>query len=84
MEKVTEAAMEYIRRRNRQTHPSGRWDRGGRWYASDSERCDCCRHIRTPSRAYPYSEMAHCRTAEHVANLYGVNPDDVRRAARAI
>lgn len=81
---VTEAAEEYIRRRDRLTNPSGSFDRGGRFYLADDERCECCIGIRTPSRAYPYSEMVHARTAVHVASLFGVEPKAVRREARRI
>lgn len=81
--KVKEAAEEYIKRQDRRSHPSGSCDKGGRWYPDESERCECCESIREPSRAYPWSLMIHCRTARHVANLYGVDKADVRRAARA-
>ena len=42
----------------RQIHPSGKFDNGGRWYATNSDLISC----RTPSRAWPYSEMRACRT----------------------
>ena len=79
---VEVAAAAYIARRDRAVNPDGRFDRRGRWTASASERQTCCLYIRTPSAAYPYSEMTHCRTAEHVARLHGVDATDVRRAAR--
>lgn len=80
--KVIEAAKELIDRKNRNRHPAGKTDNGGRWYPDDSERCECCAHIRTPSRAFPWSFMTHCRTSEHVANLYGVSVTDLRKCAR--
>ena len=81
---ILKAAQEYLNRRDRVTHPDGEFDKAGRWYPSGSEECDCCSSIRVPSRAYPYSYMVHCRTAAHVANLFGVDVRDVRRAARQI
>lgn len=83
-EKIRKAAEEYISRRDRMSHPSGRQDNGGRWYPSDDERCSCCNSVRSPSRSWPWSYMTHCRTINHVANLYGVPVADVRRAVREI
>lgn len=81
---VINAATEYIKRQNRTSHPDGDFDNGGRWYPSDRETCSCCRKVRSPSRAWPYSYMTHCRTAGHVANLYGVSARDVKRAAKQL
>lgn len=81
---ITVAATQYLARRDRTQHPDGRFDRKGRWYAADAERRACCNGIRTPSAAYPYNQMLHCRTAEHVASLHGVSASDVRRAARQL
>lgn len=76
------AVDEYQRRRDRQSHPSGKFDSGGRWYPSNEERRGCCSNIRSPSRAYPYSLMLHCRTIEHVAALYGIGARELRAAVR--
>ena len=78
------AAKTYLARHDRVEHPAGGFDRAGRWVPSAIERQDCCECIRTPSRAYPYSLMLHCRSAEHVANLFGVTPRELRRAARYV
>ena len=78
------AAREYLALKNRQIHPDGKFDSAGRWYPSDAETLPCCGGHRSPSRAYPYSYMTHCRTAEHVAHRYNVPAADVRRAARQI
>ncbi len=59
----------YESRKDRETHPDGYFDRGGRWYPNESEECECCKNIRTPSRAYPYSLMTHCRSKKHINNL---------------
>ena len=81
---VETAAREYIARQSRDTHPDGTFDRAGRWYPSESEWCNCCTGIRSPSRAYPYSLMTHCRSAGHVAALYGVDARDLRRAIKYV
>jgi hypothetical protein len=66
----TDAAQyEYTLRRDRLTNPSGRFDHAGRWYPSVAERCACCASVRSPSHAYPYSLMTHCRTLKHVKQL---------------
>lgn len=65
-QKITEL---YSRRQSRLEHPDGRTDNAGRWYPSDDEKCDCCDHVRSPSRAYPWSYMLHCRTRKHVQSL---------------
>jgi hypothetical protein len=72
----------YTDRKNRTTHPDGSTDNGGRWYPDASERQDCCAHVRSPSRSYPWSLMLHCRTAGHIAALYGVDETALRRAVR--
>ena len=65
-----EKAMEiFHRRKARLEHHEGTFDKAGRWYPSDDEEQDCCRSIRRPSRAWPYSLMTHCRTLQHVINL---------------
>ncbi len=83
-EKVLSAAKEYIARKNRKTHPAGYFDDGGRWFPLDAEECDCCAYIRTPSRAYPYSLISHCRSSQHVASLFKVDELELKRAARKI
>ena len=80
MSKVQEAVTEYLKLENREIHPEGTFDKGGRFYLAESEKCDCCRGIRSPSRAYPYSEMVHARTLKHVANKFGVDEKDCRKA----
>ncbi|WP_461365286.1 hypothetical protein [Candidatus Darwinibacter acetoxidans] len=82
-EPVILAAYEYIQRQRRASHPDGTFDRAKRWYPSPEEERPCCASIRRPSGSYPYSLMTHCRTAGHVAALYGVDAREVRRALRA-
>ena len=69
---VAEANNCYLRRKNRTEHPDGVFDKRGAWYPSIEERRECCGQIRSPSRAYPYSLMLHCRTAVHIAKLYSI------------
>ena len=80
--KIQEAITEYLKLKNRKTHPEGTFDSGGRFYLAESEKQDCCRGIRSPSRAYPYSEMKHARTLKHVANKFGVDESECRKALR--
>ena len=80
--KVQEAITEYLKLKNRKTHPEGTFDSGGRFYLAESEKHDCCRGIRSSSRAYPYSEMVHARTLKHVAHKYDVDEKDCRKALR--
>ncbi|HSH85384.1 MAG TPA: hypothetical protein VK979_09555 [Guyparkeria sp.] len=83
-DQITKAAQEYLDRRDRRTHPDGTFDNAKRWYPSSTERCDCCNSIRSPSRAWPMSYMKHCRSAAHVASLYGVEARDLKRRAREL
>ena len=69
---VRHAATAYVKRRERSEHPAGHFDHRGRWYPAEGETCECCKSIRRPSAAYPFSLMLHCRTIVHVATLFGV------------
>lgn len=73
----------FIARRERALNPSGTFDKGGRWWPEGDEHRSCC-NVRAPSRAYPYSLMVHCRTAEHVAQLCGQDAAAIRKAARKV
>lgn len=48
--------------KNREINPSGKFDKAGRFYATNGDLID----VRTPSRAFPYSEMQACRTKKYV------------------
>lgn len=74
MTRLDRAYKLYRERQARMVHPDGKFDQQKRWYPADAETQDCCRAIRSPSRAYPYSYLVHCRTAEHVARLCEVEP----------
>jgi hypothetical protein len=73
------AAAQFIRRQNRTEHPAGKFDKAGRFELANEERRTCCAGIRTPSRAYPYSEMIHGRSAQHVAHLHHISRGDIIR-----
>lgn len=68
----------YEKRQARLAHPSGRADKQGRWWPSDTEQQICC-SVRSPSRSYPWSLMLHCRTLRHVARLTNVPEARLRR-----
>lgn len=77
---VKDAANEYRARQNRDSHPSGIFDRASRWYPDSCEEQSCCKGVRDPSRRFPLSLNKHCRSIEHVANLYGVSETELRKA----
>jgi len=76
---VIAAAETYLARQDRAEHPDGYFDKAGRWYPSDTEIQGCCGRISGPTRNYPYPYMLHCRTAVHIAQLYGVAVGDLKR-----
>lgn len=51
--------------KNREIHPSGNFDKQGRFYAENADLID----VRTPSRDYPYSQMTACRTLKYVKKV---------------
>lgn len=79
---VRAAAEEYRAQQERRTHPAGKFDKAQRWYPEEREKQPCCGYIRRPTRAWPYSLMTHCRSAGHVAALFGVSATDLRKALR--
>ena len=77
---ITEAIKTIYRElRDRHINPSGEFDKQGRWYADNSDLIN----VRTPSRAWPYSEMVACRTKKYVtavAEKFNCKTvDDLRR-----
>ena len=81
MTDIQEAMCEFTKRSHRINHPSGSFDKQGRWYPSDNEKRSCCNAIRSPSTSFPYSLMNHCRTKKHIAELYKV---DIKELGKAI
>jgi hypothetical protein len=74
----------YEMRRTRAVNPEGEIDDGSRWHPSKRENPDgSVNQCRSPSRAWPYSYLVHCRTRKHCrvlveAALAGKDvPDDV-------
>jgi hypothetical protein len=60
----------YAARKDRSVHPEGEFDKHGRWYPSAREDADGDgSSTRSPSAAWPYSYMLHCRTRKHCAVL---------------
>lgn len=47
---------------DREIHPSGRFDNGGRFYAVHVDLIN----VRSPSRKWPFSHMTACRTLKYV------------------
>lgn len=76
-----EAALEAYRRRQRLSHPAGRFDTAGAFHLE--EHCDCCASLQRSSAKRPYVEMHHGRSLTHVAQLYDVPVLHVRRLAKA-
>jgi hypothetical protein len=60
----------YNELQSRNLHPSGEFDKQGRWYAANDDLIN----VRRPSGAWPYSQMTACRTKKYVkkvAEKYG-------------
>lgn len=83
-DQLTAAAREYLARQRHASLPDGSFDRKSRWTPSAAERQSCCKRIQRPSASYPFSLLTHCRTAVHVARLYGVDRIELFREARRI
>lgn len=79
---IETAAREFLELRDRTKNPPGHFDKAGRWYPDNY--FPCCNAVRSPSRAWPYSELTHARTGKHVAARFGVNETELRRSARQI
>jgi len=61
------AGLEFQSRKSRKANPPGCFDQAGRFYAD--EETQAVRMCRTPSRAFPYSQMQAARTAAHCGFL---------------
>lgn len=80
----------YRARRDRAEHPKGEFSgpRGDRvWDIDPSERRPCCDAAK-PNDLGGRQKFAghwlnkHCRSIEHVANLFGITPDALRSALK--
>lgn len=78
-DRVSEAAIEYLKRKLRATHPPGKFEKS-KWHPEAY--FTCCSSIRAPSRAHPWSLMTHCRTATHIANEFGVEEKAIKDRVR--
>lgn len=67
---VIRAGRMFYRRKNRLEHVPGDFDKAGRFYAD--EQTPSVRQARSPSKAWPYSQMNAARTAAHCASACGV------------
>jgi len=67
---ILNCAKEYISRQDRLSHPAGAFDNAKRF--SLAEKYQCCDEIRYPSRRFPFPEMTHGRSLQHVAHELGV------------
>lgn len=67
---ILNCAKEYISRQDRSSHPAGTFDNAKRF--SLAEKYPCCDDIRFPSRRFPFPEMTHGRSLQHVAHEFGV------------
>lgn len=77
-----EAALEYLKRKARVSHPDGYFDKAKRWYPSDDEDCGITSTIRAPSRGWPYSYLLAARSLVHVATLFEQDATMVRAAVK--
>lgn len=82
--RVMAAAQEYLARQSRKSRPEGKSDGAGRWRPSAVEYQPCCKGIREPSRAWPFTLLDHCCSAGHVAMLFDVDALELKRAAREL
>ena len=78
-ERLTAALEEFFSRQDRRSHPEGWRDAGGRWWPSDAECTALCATVRRPSAAWPWSIMLHCRTTTHLAELFDVDADVLKK-----
>lgn len=83
LDTVQAAAVEFIRLRNRKSKPEGQFD--GRFFRIASHaQCGRCDSISEPTKAFPFSEMLHARSAVHVAQNRGASAAELRFIARLI
>jgi len=55
----------YTMLKDREINPRGKFDDKGRWYAENSDLLS----VRSPSKAWPYSQMKACRTRKYVESV---------------
>lgn len=52
------------------------------WLPFPAEVRSCCQEIFPPTLKYPWTYQRHCRSARHVAMLFGVKEQDILRAVQ--
>lgn len=78
MNQLEKAYAEWRGRESGSRYPESEPGRSIRWYPHErNEWQSCCDKIRRPSRKYPYSLLQHCKSAKHVASLFGVERKDL-------
>ena len=80
--KLLEAVDDYMKLKSRQKHPSGYFDKSGRWYQNNP--CACCKNISSPKRKFPLTLNKHCRSAVHVATSHGIDKTDLTKTYNKI
>ena len=77
------AGVAFSDRKARRCNPPGEFDKAGRYYAE--ERTDAVQTCRSPSRAFPYPEMAAARTAAQCSQVFEAQSLlAVKRVAKAL
>jgi len=73
LDTLERAAEEFEGRQQHTRQPVGRYQGGQRWWPG------CCVGLREPSYSWPNGLRNHCRTLGHIAELFDVLPEDLRR-----
>jgi hypothetical protein len=77
--KLQQAIRAFLAREERTERPEGEW-RERKWLPSPQERRECCAAITLP--ASPQALENHCRTQLHIARLFDVPLEELKRAVR--
>jgi hypothetical protein len=80
--RLLEALEEYHKRNEAQYHhmPDGAYDSHHIWRPAETEWRDCCSHIQPPSERFPRRYLDHCKTLRHIAMLFNLEEQDLRKA----
>jgi len=71
----------HILRKKCVLNPNGGYGAWNMWYASDTERRDCCKQ-HSPTYEDPYRLQRHCRSLYHVCALHNTDYDAARSIAK--
>lgn len=75
-----QAAKRYLRRKARQEQPSGTWDGVSRFFLDEPTVCS----VRSPSGAYPLSELKQALSIKHCAGLESADEKATRRLVKLL